>query len=171
MFVVGEIGNFRSPPALLIESTDGATNVPSSRSMSATPRPLDTAKSYDRYPTEPSVCEIAAATPSFPSRPVPVGHSTALSAPTSFDHAELSAESHEVNTNVVPDSSDRCTTEIGVFGSCVPWFNAWIAGSFHDVMSPMKIFAAVSPSSLSPLWRPETLYAITTPPSTVGTSM
>jgi hypothetical protein len=45
MFVSEEIGRLRSPPALLIDSTDGVTNVPSSRLMSAIPRPLDTAKS------------------------------------------------------------------------------------------------------------------------------
>src|SRR5213593_817302 len=112
MLVVGSIGNVRSPPALLIDSIDGVTKVPSSRWMSAIPRSLVTAKSYERYPIAPSVCVMLAATPSLPSPPVPVGHETALSAPTADFHVELSADSHEVNTNVVPDSSERCTTEI-----------------------------------------------------------
>src|SRR5262249_40942430 len=150
MFVVGEIGKVRSPPALLIVSIDGVTKVPSSRWMSAIPSPLETAKSYDRYPTAPSVWVIAAATPSFPSLPVPVGHCTDLSAPTCLSHVGLCEDSHEVNTNVVPESSERWTTEIGVFGSCTPWLSAAIAGSFQVVISPRKIFAAVSPSSLRP---------------------
>ena len=78
------------------------------------PRLLVTAKSNERYPTAPSVWVIPAATPSFPLPPVPTGQLTALSAPTCEDHCELSAESHEVNTFVVPDSSARCTIEMAV---------------------------------------------------------
>src|SRR5436309_15741725 len=120
MFVSALMGNFRIPPASLIESTEGATYVPSSRLILATPRQLAAAKSYERYPMAPSVWEIPAATPSLPSPPVPTGHWTALSAPTLLFHAELSAASQDVNTKVVPDSSDRCTTWIGSSGSFTP---------------------------------------------------
>src|SRR5881628_2077826 len=102
---------------------------------------------------EPSVWLIPAATPSLPSPPVPTGHWTALSAPTFDDHSGLSADSHEVKTFVVPDSSERWTTWIGVDGSVVPEFWAAISGSFHFVTLPRKMSAAVLPSSFRPLWR------------------
>src|SRR5438874_3725444 len=102
MFVVGWIGNVSPPPALLIESIEGAMKEPSVALMSAIPRFADTAKSNERYPIEPSVWPIAAATPSFPSPPVPVGHCTALSAPTFVSQSLLWEESHDVYTNVVP---------------------------------------------------------------------
>src|SRR6266550_1743111 len=108
MFVSDEMGNLRMPPPALIDSTDGSTYCPSeSRLIWATGIPLFTAKSNERYPTAPSVWLMPAATPSFPSPPVPTGHSTALSAPTLSAHSELSFDNHEVNTFVVPDSSER----------------------------------------------------------------
>src|SRR2546423_6742457 len=159
MFVSAVMGTLSPPPALLTVSTDGVSYWPSlSRLMSATPRPLDTAKSNDRYPIAPSVWLIAAATPSFPSPPVPTGHCTALSAPTFVDQSELCDASQEVNTNVVPDSSERWTTEIGVLGSETPVFWAAIAGSFQVVISPRKIFATVSPSSCRGFETPWRLY-------------
>src|SRR5438552_5963220 len=171
MFVSELMGNLRIPPAALIESTEGATYCPSlSRLICATPSPLDTAKSKERYPTEPSVWLTAAATPSLPSPPVPTGHCTALSAPTFDSHSGLSFESQEVKTFVVPDSSDRCATAIGVEGRVTPEFCWAISGSFHVFTLPRKMSAAVGPSSLRPVSRPWTLYAMTTPPSTVGIS-
>src|SRR5439155_22136144 len=116
------------------------------------PRLLVTAKSNERYPTAPSVWVIPAATPSFLLPPVPTGQLTALSAPTCEDHCELSAESHEVNTFVVPDSSARCTIEMAVDGSVTPGFCWAISGSFHAVTLPRTMSAAVVPSSLSPDW-------------------
>src|SRR5689334_10867322 len=104
----------------------------------------------------PSVCDRPAATPSLPSPPVPTGHWTALSAPTCDDHVELSFDSQDVNTLVVPDSSERWTTCIGVDGSVTPGFKAAIAESFHDVIWPRKMFAAVAPSSLRPVSTPAT---------------
>src|SRR6476660_8146083 len=97
------IGNLRPPPALLIESIDGLTYSPSGALMSATPRFAETAKSYERYPAPPSVCEMPDATPSLPLAPVLTGQCTALSAPTLEAHSELSAESHPVhNAGVLP---------------------------------------------------------------------
>jgi hypothetical protein len=46
--VSGWIGKVMPPPALLIESTDGATYWPSAALMAAIPRLLVTAKSYER---------------------------------------------------------------------------------------------------------------------------
>src|SRR5438477_12337416 len=130
MLVSEEMGNFRIPPAALMEWTEGVTNWPSlSRLIWATPSPVETAKSNDRYPTEPSVSVMAAATPSFPSPPVPTGHWTALSAPTCDSQAELSFESQDVNTLVVPDSSERWTICIGVDGRLTPRLSAAMAGS------------------------------------------
>ena len=79
-----------------------------------------------------------------------------MSAPISLLHFALCEESHEVNTKVVPDSSERWTTEIAVLGRVTPGFSAAIAGSFHVVIFPLKMSAAVAPSILRPLLRPET---------------
>src|SRR5690348_2421953 len=100
---------------------------------------------------------MPAATPSFPSPPTPTGHCTDLSAPTFVDQSELSLESHEVKTFVVPDSSERCTIWMAVEGRLTPGFKAAIAGSFHVLIVPRKILAAVVPSSFKPVWRPCTL--------------
>jgi hypothetical protein len=48
--------------------------------------------------------------------------------------------------SVVPDSSLRCTTVIGVSGNSASGFCSAIAGSFHSVISPVKTWAMVSPS-------------------------
>src|SRR5438105_2608194 len=158
MFVVSVMGNFRIPPAALIDCTEGVTYWPSlSRLIWATPRPELTAKSKDRKPIDPSVWLIAAATPSFPSPPVPTGHCTALSAPTFVDHSGLSAESQLVKTFVVPDSSERWATWIGVEGRVTPEFSEVISGSFHVVTLPRKMSAAVLPSSFRLLDTPWTL--------------
>src|SRR5438067_13582897 len=100
----------------------------------------------------PSVWLMAAATPSFPSPPVPTGHCTALSAPTLVAHSELSFDNHEVNTLVVPDSSDRWATWMEDEGRERPEFNAAISGSFHLVTLPRKLSAAAVPSSARPRW-------------------
>src|SRR6476660_624910 len=139
------IGNLRPPPALLIESIDGLTYSPSGALMSATPRFAETAKSYERYPAPPSVCEMPDATPSLPFAPVPTGHCTALSAPTFDAHSGLSAESHPVHTAVVPDSSDRWTTWIGSSGRFTPGFWPVISASFHLVTLPRKMSEIVLP--------------------------
>ena len=93
---------------------------------------------------------VPAATPSFPLAPMPVGHWTALSAPTLEAQSELSLDSQLVNTNVVPEESARCTTVIFSSGSDALEFRAWMAGSFQFVILPSKIAAAVGPSSFNP---------------------
>src|SRR5437588_7048683 len=107
MFVSAEIGNESPPPADVIEAIDGFTYVPSGALMSAIPRFAVTAKSYERYATDPSVWPTAAATPSFPFEPFPVGHCTALPEPIWDSQSVLTLESQPVNTAVVPDSSAR----------------------------------------------------------------
>src|SRR2546427_6154480 len=106
---------------------------------------------------EPSVWLMPAATPSLPLAPVPTGHWTALSAPTFVAHSGLPADSHDVNTLVVPDSSARWTTWIGVLGRVRPEFCVAISGSFHVVTLPRKMSAAVAVSSFRPDWTPDTL--------------
>src|SRR5712692_7058732 len=100
---------------------------------------------------------MQAATPSFPLPPIPTGHCTALSAPTFVAHSGLPADSHDVNTLVVPDSSARWTTWMGVLGGLRPGFCVVISGSFQVVTLPKKMSAAVAASSFSPEWRPDTL--------------
>src|SRR5207244_1337079 len=119
----------------------------------------------------PSVCLTAAATPELPLAPCPTGHSTALSEPTLSDHSELALDSQEVNTAVVPDSSERCTIVICVDGSFTPLLSAAISGSFHVLTLPRKTSAVVLPSSLRPLGTPFALYSSATAPTAVGNSM
>ena len=45
--------------------------------------------------------------------------------------------------DVVPEPSDRCTIVISVPGSFTPGFSFAIAGSFHFVILPWKMSAAV----------------------------
>src|SRR3954453_4110774 len=104
----------------------------------------------------PSVCLIAAATPSLPFAPVPVGHLTVLSAPTLDFHSPLTSERNVVKPFVVPDSSERWTTVMLASGRFVPGLSFAIAGSFHFLILPRKMSATVLPSSLrslgTPLW-------------------
>src|ERR1035437_7962240 len=98
---------------------------------------------------EPAVCFMAAATPALPLPPWPTGHSTDLPAPTFVAHSVLWPLSHVVKIDVVPDPSARCTTWIAVLGSVTPELSAAMAGSFHFLIVPRKIFATVGPSSFS----------------------
>ena len=113
---------------------------------------------------------MAAATPELPLPPLPFGHCTALSAPTWLDHVGLSCDSHDVNTNVVPDSSARCTVWMGRFGRLTPGFSFPISWSFQFFTLPRKMSAVVGPSSFKPVCSPGTLYAIATAPRTTGSS-
>ncbi len=75
-----------------------------------------------------------------------------------------------MNTWVVPEPSERCDTVMAVAGSLSPGFSAAMAGSFHLVMAPRKMLAAVTPSSFSlPDSMPGRLKTMVTPPITVGT--
>src|SRR6476661_3782099 len=102
----------------------------------------------------PGVCLIAAATPSLPLAPVPSGHLTVLSAPTFEDHSGLEAARNVVKPLVVPDSSERWTTVMFDDGRLTPGFIFAMAGSFHFLIFPRKMFAIVGPSSLSPRFTP-----------------
>src|SRR6476659_362798 len=106
----------------------------------------------------PGVCLIAAATPSLPFAPVPVGHLTVLSEPTFDSHSLLEATRKPVKPLVVPDSSERWTMVMFVDGSETPGFIFVIAGSFHFLIFPRKMSAIVVPSSLRPDFTPLRLY-------------
>src|SRR5438445_1592333 len=97
---------------------------------------------------------MAAATPSLPLAPVPVGHLTVLSAPTCLAHSGLCAARKVVKPFVVPDSSERWTIVMFVDGRLTPGFSFAIAGSFHFLILPRNMFAIVGPSSLSPPFTP-----------------
>ena len=58
---------------------------------------------------------------------------------------------------VVPLPSERWTVVIVVSGRLTPLFSLTIAGSFHFVISPEKIFASVGPSMCSRFLTLETL--------------
>src|SRR3954447_1090458 len=98
----------------------------------------------------PGVCLIAAATPSLPFAPVPVGHFTVLSEPTFDSHSLLEETRNPVKPLVVPDSSERWTTVMLDDGRLTPEFCLAISGSFHFFTFPRKMPAIVGPSSLRP---------------------
>ena len=85
--------------------------------------------------------------------------------------AGCSASIHCVNWADVPDPSERTTGTTRVAGMTRPGLSAWMAGSFHCVMTPVKIFATFSPLSRNdstrcpPIRR---LYMNEVPPATMG---
>jgi nitrate reductase NapE component len=91
----------------------------------------------------PSTLLAAVATPAFcglPSPTVPfhfLPDSTVQAVP-------AAALRYFVKLSVVPDSSERKKTLIFVAGRVVPELSAAIAGSFHMVIWPRKIFAVTS---------------------------
>src|SRR5438270_6310417 len=115
----------------------------------------------------PDVCFTAAVTPSEPLAPVvPAGHGTSLPAP-SVHVAGATAVRYEVNTDVVPEPSERWTTWIVVLGSEVPLLSALMAASFHFLIFPAKMPASVSPDSFRSL-TPDRLYSTAMPPAING---
>src|SRR6476620_8274219 len=113
----------------------------------------------------PSWPFVAVATPadfSLPS-PLPVHF-----LPVSEDQASgAAALRYFVKFSVVPDSSERKKTLIGVAGSVTPLLSAAMAGSFQVVILPTKIFVATSAWSTS-LSTPLTLEAMAMGPVTMG---
>src|SRR6202008_2303643 len=98
----------------------------------------------------PSVALIAADVPSLPLAPSPTPPLNVLPAP--LPHAPLEATSRYCwKLSVVPDSSLRKTTLMGVDGMLAFGFSALIAGSSHVLIAPLKILAAVGPSRISEL--------------------
>ena len=81
-----------------------------------------------------------------PDRP---GHGLADTGaePRAVTHAGLVCVRKSVKMAVVPEPSERWATAIGVFGSDIPGFSAAMAGSFHTVIPPEKIFPMVWPSN------------------------
>ena len=74
-----------------------------------------------------------------------------------------------MNTKVVPDPSERCTTAIAWDGSFTFGLSLRIAASFHDLISPRKILAKVEPSrTRSPGLTPSMLTTGTTPAVSIG---
>src|SRR5450759_710857 len=88
----------------------------------------------------PSVFLTAVATPELACLPSPLpDHFLALAAGQSMGAA---ACRYLVKLSVVPDSSERKKTLMGSAGRVTPGLIAAIAGSFHVVMTPLKILAA-----------------------------
>src|SRR4051794_35614462 len=111
---------------------------------------------------------MAAATPSLPLAPVPVGHLTVLSEPTFDSHSLLEETRKPVKPLVVPDSSERWTTVMFDEGRLTPAFSFAIAGSFHFLIFPRKMLAIVGPSSFRPPLTPWRLYETVIAPNAVG---
>src|SRR4051812_40828535 len=114
----------------------------------------------------PGLAFTAALTPSEPLAPVPTGHGTSLAAP-NVQVVGATAVRYEVNTDVVPEPSERCTTWMALLGKVAPLLSALIAGSFHVLIFPAKIPASVSPESFRSV-TPERLYSTAMPPATHG---
>src|SRR5919205_1085414 len=90
--------------------------------------------------------ESDAATPALPRAPTPVGQSTATPLPTLLFHSLLTLFRYSVRLYVVPLLSLRWTTVIWRSGSDFPLFSFLMAGSFHFLILPRKMFAIVGPS-------------------------
>src|SRR5882757_5788005 len=118
---------------------------------------------------DPSVCftsadtpeDLAAAWPPLPAHALACG----------YVHADGAAvPRYLVKLSVVPESSWRCTVWMVVLGSEAVGLSALIAGSFHLVMSELKIFASVVASSTRPS-TPGRLYPTAIGPPTMGMLM
>src|SRR5450755_5197253 len=72
---------------------------------------------------------------------------------------------------VVPDPSDRWTTLMAVLGRLAPGLAAARAGSFQVAILPRKMPAMISGVILIGAESPVRLYATTTAPKVVGTSI
>src|SRR5450631_386641 len=72
-----------------------------------------------------------------------------------------------VKFSVVPEESERKKTLMAVAGRVMPGLMAAIAGSFHLVITPLKIFAVTAGVRIS-LLTPLTLYATAMGPVTMG---
>src|SRR5262245_21437513 len=105
----------------------------------------------------PGVWPTPAATPDEPRWPAPTGQSTATPLPTLDLQSALALERYSVKLYVVPELSDLCTIAIDWSGRPTPLFSFAIAGSFHFVICPEKIFASVAPFMCSRFLTPETL--------------
>src|SRR5450759_1011375 len=115
----------------------------------------------------PGVVLTPSATPADFSRPSPApdfGHALALGSVQTPFEAKLR---YVVKLSVVPESSERKKTWIASDGNVTPLLSAAIAGSFHVLMSPWKIFAVTSAFRTS-LPTPERLYATAIGPVTMG---
>src|ERR1700753_923102 len=100
------------------------------------------------YVIEPGVFLMAAEVPSLPLAPSPTPPLNDFPPP--LPQAPSEAPSRYCwKLSVVPDWSLRNTTWMGRSGSAVPALSAVIAGSFHVLMVPLKIFAVVGPSRFS----------------------
>src|SRR2546429_7537133 len=89
---------------------------------------------------------MAADVPSLPLAPSPTPPANVLPAP--LPHAPSDAASRYFwKLSVVPDSSLRKITLIGVAGRVLPLFRSAIGASFQVFTWPLKIFASVGPSS------------------------
>src|SRR2546421_8525516 len=159
-------GTFTPSPALVVDASDGATNLPDEFFTDAVVKLFWRAYASSTYPTAPVRCFTAAATPSLPLAPVPVGHLTVLSAPTFDFHSGLYPDRNVVKPFVVPDSSERWTTVIGCATSFTPGFSLAIAGSLQSLIFPRKMSAIVAPSSFRSFGSP--LYETVMAPNAVG---
>src|SRR5215470_12759912 len=98
----------------------------------------------------PGVCLTVAVTPSFFGDAIILsllGQFTVVPVPGPFFHVSLMALKCCVKTKVVPLLSARRTTVMLVSGSFASGFALAIAGSFHLVISPRKIFGYTSRGS------------------------
>lgn len=92
--------------------------------------------------------ETACATPAEPFAPSPTP--PVKSEPAPEVHAPFDAVSRYCwKLSVVPDESERTIGVMFASGSSAPSLRAAMAGSFHVVIEPLKIFAAVSAFSTS----------------------
>src|SRR5213595_1984338 len=92
---------------------------------------------------EPGVAWMACTTPDDFCAPSPAPPWNSLPAPLVHDCGAAAARYFWM-LSVVPEESDRQTGLMSASGRLVPLFSAAIAGSFHLMIWPWKIFASTS---------------------------
>src|SRR5436305_13114502 len=93
------------------------------------------------YVIPPFVWLSAAETPELPRAPIPVGQSTATPLPGPLFQVRLTLFRYSVRLYVVPLLSERWMTVMSRSGRDAFLFSFLIAGSFHFLIRPRKMFA------------------------------
>src|SRR5262249_10656399 len=138
--------------ATIVDAFSGVSSTgPAPLSIFATPSPPSWVNEYSMYASEFGVDFSAAATPSEPLAPCPPGAFQTLSW-SKVQSLPAAAVRYLVKLSVVPEESERWKVTIVASGRVAPLFSAVIAGSFHLVIEPEKIFASTDGVKTSPFW-------------------
>src|ERR1035438_4047924 len=105
----------------------------------------------------PGVLLMICATPPLPLPPRLVAGQLMVELLPSFHTLGAASMRNKEKLEVVPEESERRAMGIAVLGSVTPELIAAIAGSFHFVILPWKMFAMTGADSCSGLLTPDRL--------------